>query len=203
MELLLESLLNNPNLIYLLLIFGLWVGVTSAYIPGTGLPELGSLVLVGGSLFLLTQMPTNWLALVLMIIGVSGFFVLPFVRPERALWAELGLILQGVGALVLFDGMSVSPVLIVATIGLAWAYHHYILLPMMRSLREASFSEKDADLVGARGEITSLVDPRGTAYVRGENWTVRSTSRIEAGTPVVVMEQHGLELVVEKAKRDD
>ena len=80
-----DPALVDPNLIYLALIAGLWVGVTAVYMAGTGIPEILSIVLTGGSLLILTQLPTNWLAVILMVVGFGGFLVAPFTSPRASL----------------------------------------------------------------------------------------------------------------------
>ena len=47
------------------------------------------------------------------------------------------------------------------------------------------------------------IEERGTVPVKGELWTARSQARLESGTEIVVTGQEGLELHVEKAKRED
>ena len=55
--------------------------------------------------------------------------------------------------------------------------------------------------MGERGRVMATIEDRGTVQVRGELWTARSRSRLESGAEVVVTQQDGLELHVEKAKR--
>ncbi|MCA9882852.1 MAG: hypothetical protein KC615_10970 [Anaerolineae bacterium] len=199
-----DPALVDPNLIYLALIAGLWVGVTAVYMAGTGIPEILSIVLTGGSLLILTQLPTNWLAVILMVVGFGGFLVAPFTSPRIGQFAEIGLILQAIGSLILFNGaMSVSPFVIVPTLLIAWAYHRFLLLPIMRSQREQSALEKEDQVIGAYGRVVNEIDPKGTVYVNGEQWTARSRDRLEIGTAVRVTRQKGLELEVEKAKREE
>ncbi|QPC83423.1 hypothetical protein G4Y79_03300 [Phototrophicus methaneseepsis] len=194
----------DPNLVYLGLIVGLWVGVTAVYITGTGIPEILSFVLIAGSLYVLTQMPTNWLAVVLMVVGFSGFLIAPFTSPRVGQFAEIGLGLQAVGSLLLFNGaLNVSPLVIVPTLLVAWGYHRFLLLPIMRTQREESFLQKEDRVIGARGRVVTAIDPVGTVYVNGEHWTAHSQDAIPAGMPILVTGQRGLELEVEKAKRED
>ncbi len=63
-------------------------------------------------------------------------------------------------------------------------------------------SEHELNLVGMHGRVVSPLDPTGTVRVNGELWTARSTDRIDSGAAVVVTGREGLELIVEKAKRD-
>lgn len=192
----------DPNLIYLALVVGLWVGVTAVYMAGSGVPELISIVLLVGSIAVLTQLPTNWWAVVVLVLGVSAFLVLPFIFPRHAAWAELGLALQAGGGLFMFSDRAVSPVVIVITVVLAWLYHRFILMPVIRAYRQRSAYDDATEVMGARGRVIKRIDPVGTVSVQGEHWTARSEDPLEVDTEIVVVEQRGLELRVEKAKRD-
>lgn len=206
-----EQFLNpatiDPNIIYLALLFGLWAGVTAFYIPGTGIVEIVSLVVLGGVLVAMTSLPTSWVAVLLMVIGVTAFLVLPFVKPDWAQYADAGLILQAAGGYFLFEPGQISLVLIAMTIAMAWAYNHYLLVPMLRS-HNTDVSLDDDNIVGMTGRVVKSIGEHsdtdtGTVHVKGELWTARSRDPLESGTEIVVVNKRGLELEVEKAKRDE
>ena len=44
--------LQDPNVVYLLFMAGLWVSATGTYIPGTGVAEIGGAALIIGSTIL-------------------------------------------------------------------------------------------------------------------------------------------------------
>jgi membrane-bound ClpP family serine protease len=47
------------------------------------------------------------------------------------------------------------------------------------------------------------LNPLGSVYAAGEEWTARSTAGpLERGTPVIVVGQEGLTLIVEPADRE-
>ena len=73
---------QDPNVIYLLLMAGLWISAAGAYIPGTGVAEIGGAALIVGTLFLLSQMAANWIAVIALVIGASLFFLLPLLKAE-------------------------------------------------------------------------------------------------------------------------
>jgi len=202
MEFLQDPALISPNLVYILLMAGLWLGATGTYIPGTGVVEIAGAGLILGTLYLMTLMATNWIALLLLVVGATTFFLLPLLKPEWIRIAEAGLLLQAVSSLFLFNDATVSPVLIVVGVLLAWGYHRTILKAILKQHRELSSTQKDEFLVGSHGRVVAPIDDKGTVQVKGELWTARSPSRLESGTEIIVTEQHGLELQVEKAKRD-
>ncbi len=195
--------LLDPNVVYLLLMAGLWISAIGAYIPGTGVAEIAGAGLIIGTVYLMSLLATNWLAVIALVAGASLFFLLPLLKSEWENYAIGGLALQVAASFVLFAGASVSPVLIAVGGLLAWGYHRTILRSIIKLQRELSSTQKDEFLVGARGRVMASIEDRGTVQVKGELWTARSKSRLESGTEIVVTEQRGLELQVEKAKRED
>ncbi len=192
----------DPNLVYLILIVGLWLSVTAFHIPGTGIMEVLAAVGVISSLVILASMPVNWWALVLIVIGVLGFLIVPFVNRRFAPLASLGLILQAIGSLLLFNGLSVSVPLIAVTIIVALIYYFFALLPALEHQRKSAPALlEDQPIVGLEGRVQSTVDPVGTVYVRGETWTARSDHKLDVGTEVSVVDQEGLTLYVEAVKQ--
>jgi membrane-bound serine protease (ClpP class) len=193
-------MLLDPNLVYLILIAGLWLSVTAAYVPGTGVVEALALVGVVAALAALATMPTNWWAVILIVVGVLGFLIMPFLDRRFALLAVGGLALQAVGSLTLFDGAMVGlPVVFVTIVG-ALLYHRFALLPTLEHHRGSPAMLEDEPLTGLHGYVQSALDPVGAVYVRGETWSARSDHRIDAGTEVTVVDQEGLTLFVEPAK---
>lgn len=203
MDILQDPTLISPNLVYLMLMAGLWLGATGTYIPGTGVVEVTGALLIVGTLYLMTLMATQWIALILLVIGASVFFLLPLLKPEWIRIAEAGLVVQAISSFFLFTNATVSPILILAGVLLAWFYHRTILKAILKHHNELSSTQKDEFLVGVRGRVMSAIEDKGTVQVKGELWTARSPSRLESGTEIVVTEQRGLELHVEKAKRDE
>ena len=202
----LQVFLSDPNVVYLVLLFGLWVAVTAAYIPGTGALELlaaGTLIF---ALVILNSLPTNWWAVLALVLGVLSFLLVPFLNSRLAIFAQGGLVLQAIGGALLFNGQSVSWLIIALTIAIALIYHNYALLPILRKARQQkAVRDDDGDLVGALGRVVSVSRPVGkihigTAQVHGEQWTVSSEHALELGDEVVVLEREGLQLYVEAVK---
>jgi membrane-bound serine protease (ClpP class) len=190
----------DPNVIYLFLILGLWLGVTATYMPGTGLLEVVSAVIVIGALVALGNMPTNWGAVIILIAGVLLFIVMPFVQQQLVPLAVGGLLLQAGGSLFMFNGLSVSPALIGLIVVLSLAYHRYVLIPTLEKVRTQAPVDDDAALLGASGKVVKALDPVGTVNVHGELWTATSDRPLPSGEEVIVVERDGLNIVVEGVK---
>lgn len=189
----------DPNLAYVLLVIGLWVGATSAYIPGTGIIEGAAILIVFTGVLFMATLPTNMAGLLLLSVGVVGFAIIPFIR-KRSLWLiAVGVVLQVVGSVFLYNGLSVSPVLIAVALGIPLAYHTFILTPIMERQfsRPAGALERDANIVGMKGRVVEILNPIGTVYVNGEAWTAEGRRKLKAGMPIVVVAREGLRLMVE------
>ena len=190
----------DPNIVYLALIFGLWIGVTAVYMPGTGLLEFFSAASVIGVVLALGSMPTNWGAVVLVIVGALSFIVIPFIRQQLLVLALGGLIMQALGGLFMFHGTVVSPVIIALIVVISLIYHRYILIPMLEKARMLPVNDESDGLIGARGRVVKALNPVGTVNVHGELWTASSEQPLEAGDEVIVVERDGLNILVEGIK---
>jgi membrane-bound serine protease (ClpP class) len=199
------SFLTDPNILYLILLTGLWLGITATYMPGTGLLEILSVGLTLAGIWLLSSLAVNWWALMILIIGVVGFLVMPFIHRRYLLLAVVGLVLQVIGSLFLLPNTPVSPLVIAATIALALIYHYFALRPALERSRALPVTDDDDSLAGARGRAVTMLNPMGSVRVHGESWSARSDQPLDAGDEIIVLEREGLSLHVEgvKHKREE
>lgn len=195
--------LIDPNLVYLGLLIGLWLGVTALYIPGTWIPEILAVVMIVGSLIVLGAMATAWWAVTLMILGVSMFLLMPFFGEKYGRFAEVGLIGQVIGGFFLFQDKNISPILLAVTVIIAILYNRFVLIPTMKNQRRYTEFDESNAVIGIRGRVVKDLDPVGTVYVNKELWRARSSDLLDKDTPIMVVGQDGLELIVEKAKTED
>lgn len=192
----------DPNIIYLTLLAGLWLGATAVYITGTGLAELASVGLVVVSVVWLGGVNANWWAVLLLIVGVGIFLLTPLIVPRYGRYAVAGLGLQAAGGLFLLPNMAVSPILIVVTLTASYAYLQIVLQPILQAQLEQTAYDDAMQVVGMEGRVIKPLDPVGTVMVNGEVWTARSSHPIASDTEVLITEQVGLELRV-LAKRHE
>lgn len=200
-----ETLVVDPNLAYVVVVVGMWLAVTAVYMPGTGFFEFVALVILVGGLILLLSLPTNWLALLLLIIGVLSFILIPFFSMPHAPLAIVGLAMQGAGGLFLFEGQAVSPMVLAFTLAISLVYHQFVLMPTLRRLQTVNEQpiEREDRMIGLRGRVTKPIDPIGAVQVDSELWTATSSEMLTEGTSIVVIGREGLSLIVEPLKRKD
>lgn len=196
----------DPNIVYLVLVFGLWFTVTAVYIPGTGLIEGVALAALAGVVLILATMPTNWVGVLMLVLGGVGFLLLPFLNQRWARVAEAGLVLQVIGAATLFHGLQVSWLLIAVTVALSVAYHRLVLLPVLeRARQQSAVIDYSNPLIGVSGKVVKASEKSGSVHIGsvqagGEQWTAISDYPLRPGEEVIVLERDGLKLYVEGVK---
>jgi membrane-bound serine protease (ClpP class) len=166
--------LANPTLAYLLLLAAAACLSFEWFQPGFGVAGGAGLVCALLAVFSLAVLPTNWLALALLLAGQALFTV-------DAAMGGLGLATAGAAGLTaagswwLFS--SPSPLLRVdgrlAVLGVLWslAWFVVILTVILRSQRQAPMGTQA--LVGSRGVVRSMLNPGGIVVVDGAMWRAR------------------------------
>jgi membrane-bound serine protease (ClpP class) len=187
------------NLIYLLLVAGVWFGSLAVISPGTGVYEVLTFLTLGGAGIGLFYVTINAWAFIPLILGATAFFSSLRVRKLEGVLLGISSILISFGSVYLFRSESnqpaVNPILAtvvsLSTIGYYWfAIRKIIAVQGMHSVL-------DPTLVGQTGMSRTRIDPTGTVYVGGEYWSARSNQVIPAGAKVVVTGRKGLVLNVE------
>jgi membrane-bound serine protease (ClpP class) len=169
--------------------------------PGTGILEIAGLfllIMAGWGIF---NLPINYWALALLIMGVfPPIFVLR--KTKKTYFLAISVISLVVGSAYLLRGdrwysLAISPGLaIVVSIlvgGLFW-----IVTQKTLEADAAPPTHDLSTLIGAIGEAKSEVHHEGSVQVNKELWTARSKQPIEAGSQVRVVDREGFILVVEK-----
>jgi len=188
-----------PNLVYLLLMAGLWLAAMAIASPGTGLLEVAAVVVL-----VMAGVGTLSVPLDLWALGVIGLGAVLFVGALRwrrtALWLVLSAVLLSVGSAFLL-GMeagrtAVHPLLAAAvsilTIGFFWiAVRRGILA------QRAKPAHDPERVLGQVGDVRTPLDPLGSVYVGGELWSARSETVLSVGTTVRVRGREGLVLLVD------
>lgn len=189
----------DPNVAYLLLVFGLLMGILALFSPGTGILEIGALfALVVAGIGIINADINLW-ALILLLIGVFPFIL---ALRRRQHWAFLFLSVAAliVGSIFLFRGTDevpgIHPLLATITSLVAVA----ILWIVSSKGLDAIALRPNMDLttlIGRVGYAHTNIRQEGTVYVAGEEWSARSTQLIPLGSPVKVVGREGLVLLVE------
>ena len=194
------SLLTNPNVVYVLLIIGLWAAAAAIYVPGTGLLEAAAVLCLVLAIVGLIRLPVNVVGIILIVVAGLLFVVdLKVQSIALTVGAAVSLVLGSVFLFPPAEGTSrVSPWLIGIVILASFGFFGVTLSAAIRSQRLHPRMGA-ATLVGQHGTATTPIDPVGTVQIQSELWTAVADEPIGAGEKVQVAALEGLMLRVKRA----
>ena len=192
------NFLFDPNVAYVMLVGGLLLAVLATFTPGTGLLELGALLMLGLAGVSIASLGVNWWALLILLAG-GAVFVIGLRRARQYTLLGAGFLVMAIGSLFLIPApQAINPLVVVFVLLISCAFVWWAgrrSLEAMKLPPQHLFSQ-----IGATGEARTDIFAEGTVSVGGEEWTGRSKTFIPAGSPVRVVGREGLVLVVELYK---
>lgn len=201
------SLLANPDVAFILFVIGIVGLVGEAHHPGTIVPGLvGAAALVLG-LVGFGLLGVNWLGVVLIAVA-AGLFVAEAHTSGFGVLALAGLVAFIAGAWLLFvplpgsgarsaaGGVSLWLIVLGA---LAMGGYILVIARAVRNTRRLRPATGAETLYGREGVATSVLDPRGTVRVAGEDWTAMAEfPPVQAGETIEVLAVEGVTLRVHR-----
>ena len=187
----------SPPVAYLLFAIGLGLIVFELFTAGIGVAGMvgaGSLVL---GCYGLASLPTNPVGIALILFAVFGYAVDVQTGVPRA-WSVIATVAFALGSLVLFDGVSLSWIpLLAGIVGMGMA-----MVGGMPAMVRTRFSTPTIGrewMIGETGTAVGAVAPDGVVMVREAPWRARTNraTPIDAGAEVRVTSIDGLLLEVE------
>ncbi len=194
--------LIDPNIAFLLFVFGIAGIVYEVLHPGLNLPGVFGLIMLIASLVIVGMLPVNVAGLIL-ILAAIGFFVLDLKVAGHGLPTFAGITCLVLGGLFLFNasvpGAHVSKALVVTVALLMGLFFAFVVRAAFKARHMGPAAGVEA-IVGSIGTVTKALDPLGIVLVRAEHWSARSKQgRLAEGTKVRVVRVDKLTLEVEPA----
>ncbi|MHB1361072.1 MAG: NfeD family protein, partial [Thermoleophilia bacterium] len=196
-------LLLDPNIAYLLFIYGLIAIIYEFVHPGIGIGGVSGAIALVLSFYALYMLPVNFAGVVLVIVGIIMLATELFLPSHGALSVG-GVASLILGSFFLFDSsapfLRVSWPVNVALALFALVFFVVIARKIMQARRLPARSSQQA-MIGETGITRSRLDPLGQIFVRGEIWSAEAPEDeiIEKGVEVEVTDVRGLMLRVKKA----
>lgn len=191
------NVLINPNIAYLLMMFGFYGLLFEITHPGSWFPGVAGLVCLILALYAFHTLPTNYAGMALI-----GLAILLFIAEVKVTSYGLltigGLISMFLGSLFLVDSsarfMQVSLRVIIPVVGSTALLFFFLVSLGVRAQKQTSPVGAEG-LVGLVGEITS----DGKLLVNGEIWDYQSSESLVAGERVKIAGfKEGMKLEVKK-----
>jgi len=202
-------LLADPNIAFILFTLGFYGLLFELQNPNFVTGILGGIAIILAFIGF-GSLPLNLAGLLLIGLAIV-LFILEFTVTSHGLLTVGGIVCFVLGAAALYTepGTPTAPDVAVAwpvigTMTLLTAVFMFLIAFFAIRTRQMTTAQ---GLIGAGlpsnavGEVRRPLTPIGSVYAGGEEWTARSTDSrpLERGTPVRVVGQEGLTLVVEPA----
>ena len=196
-----DNPLLDPNVIYILLVSGLFFAMLALISPGTGLLEISALFVLLLAGYGIYQLPVNAWALGMILFSVITFMV-SLRRQKYWMWSLLGVSAAALisGSIFLFRSEDSTPAVHPALAVIASLSSLGFLWWVARKTLEAISRRPTHSLevlIGMTGKALTEIHHEGDVYINGEEWTARSDEVITAESTVRVVRRDGLVLLVE------
>lgn len=195
-----------PNLLYLLLIAGVWTSTLAVISPGTGVYELLALVTLGGTGVGLFFVPFNSWALVPLVLGLVTFIFGLWQRKWERVAVVVAGLLFSLGSVLLFENdagkAAVNPLLAIVMTAITMGFFWFAISRVIAAHRLQSTLDQSL-VLDQIGDVRTPLDPVGTVYVGGEMWSAWADEVIPPGVDIRVKDREGLVLKVERVEGED
>ncbi|MCE1252279.1 MAG: hypothetical protein LWX83_01885 [Anaerolineae bacterium] len=195
----------DPNVAYVILVVAFILEILALSAPGTGFLEFfaaGAMIAAGYVLF---QLPINAWALIILVAGLTFFFIGLRQNQRRQQWLFLALSLFSFwgGSVLMFrspsGGLAINLGLAGAVSVLAGGFMWFIFTKGIEAIHMPVL-HTTPNVVGLEGMSLTRISQEGTVQAGGETWSARSSTPISAHSRVRVVARHGLTLDVEEIK---
>jgi membrane-bound serine protease (ClpP class) len=190
------------NLLYLVLVAGLWLTALAIVSPGTGTLEVLAFSALAAAGFGMAYVEIDWWAVIILIFGLV-LLLLALRLPHEEVWLLISAAAFCVGSVFLFrleeGGIAVHPAVAISASAMTMGYFWIALRNSIVAYKSSPVIDLSR-LQGAIGEVRTPLDPTGSIYVSGELWTARAKTNLDVGTKVRVQGREGLTLIVESAE---
>lgn len=196
------TMLSNPNLVYILILIGIWGIIYEFKSPGAIYPgAIGAFsLLVAG--YSLQMLPVNFLGIALIFLAVILFILEIFVQ-SYALLTIGGVLSFAIGSLILIDSpgdfMKISLSLIIFSTVMTGAFFGIIIWLGIKA-QNRKRANIASDMLEMKGYAINnfKIGEKGKVHLNGEIWDAISNQDIDKGNEVIVEKIEGFKLIVKK-----
>jgi len=198
------SILSDPNLAYILLMFGIYGIFFELYSPGAIFPGVVGGICLILAIYSMHTLPVNYAGLALIVFAVV-LFILEIKIVSHGILTIGGVVALLLGSIMLIDtdsftqAMHISIELIILIVGLTAAFFLFALTFGIRAQRNKVATGHEG-IVGEKGIALSNLSPQGKVSVHGEIWSAESIEgEIKKADKVLI---EGIENLTLKVKKD-
>ena len=195
------DLLSNPDVAYILLMFGIYGILFELYNPSSIFPGVVGVICLILAFYSLHTLPINYAGLALIIFAVI-LFILEVNIVSHGLLSIAGIICLLLGSIMLVQSDSalevvrISWAVIIPTVLFTTLFFLFAIGMGIRAQRQKTTTGVEG-LVGELGETITVLNPEGEIRLHGEIWhAVNTEGKITKGSKVRVLRVEHLRAVV-------
>jgi membrane-bound serine protease (ClpP class) len=191
--------ITNPNIVYILMLIGIYGLILEFYSPGVGLPGvLGGICLVL-AMYAMQMLPINYAGLAFILLGILLLVGEAF-SPSFGVLGLGGIISFILGSIFLMDSdlpeYQIAKPLIIA-VSLLSAAFILLMIGLLLKIRRKKVTTGIDCLVGRFAIVKEDFDTgQGWVEIAGEIWHASSADLLLAGQRVKIQQVSGLNLIV-------
>jgi membrane-bound serine protease (ClpP class) len=197
------SILSDPNLAYILLMFGIYGLFFELYNPGAIFPGVFGGICLILAFYSMHSLPVNYAGLALILFAVI-LFILEIKVVSHGILSIGGVVSLFLGSIMLIDtesfldAMDISIELIILIVALTTAFFLFAITFGIKAQRKKVATGNEG-IVGEKGVAISNLNPLGEIKVHGEIWNCESVDGdIKKGSAVSIIGIENLKLKVKR-----
>lgn len=198
------AVITNPNIVYILMLLGIYGLFFELANPGYVLPGVIGAICLVLALYAMQVLPVNYAGLGLIILGIA-FMIAEFFAPSFGALGIGGIIAFVIGSIILFDteGSDIKVAIpLVATVTVISAAFFFVALELVFSAHRKPVVSGVEEMLGSVGEALDDFDLKGYIHIHGETWQARTGTPVKKNQQVRVTAVDGLVLQVEPIKEE-
>ena len=198
------AVITNPNIVYILMLLGIYGLFFELANPGYVLPGVIGAICLVLALYAMQVLPVNYAGLGLIILGIA-FMVAEFFAPSFGALGIGGIIAFVIGSIILFDteGSDIKvAVPLIATVTVVSAAFFFVALELVFSAHRKPVVSGKEEMPGSIGEVLDDFDHKGYIHIHGETWQAQSGTPVKKNERVRVTAVEGLVLHIEPVKEE-
>lgn len=194
--------ISDPNVAYILMLFGIYGLIFEFYNPGIGFPGVVGGISLILAFYAMHTLPINIAGLALIALAII-LFILELFTPTNGILSVGAVVSLLLGSMMLikpgasFEWAKISLGVIIPAVIVTTLFFIAVLGIGIKA-QGNKVSTGIEGLIGEIGKALTEINPTGNVLVQGEIWSAKTKGEgIEKGKEVKVLEVHGLTITVE------
>lgn len=201
----LNTLLADPNIVYTLMILGIWGIFFEVAHPGYLLPGIIGVAAILLTVYAFQSLPINYIGVGLILFSIALMLAEAFLPTHGAL-GVIGVIAFIIGSMRLLQsnaGGNAVALPLIFSLGALSALFFLIVINLAIKARFRPVVSGREELIGKIATLSAVDKESAWVHIHSELWQVRASAPLQVGQQVQIIGVEGNILLVETIKKFD